>query len=63
MCGEEDDIKGRHEVVDALHVTACGVPDGPYVQYSLHRPLHLEKETKIELHLQAGSHRQNLTPF
>lgn len=33
--GQKHLVEGCHEVVDALHVPASGVPNGPDVQYSL----------------------------
>jgi len=35
LLGEEDDKEGRHQVVDALHVAARRVPDGPDEQHAL----------------------------
>ena len=45
VSGQEHLEERRHQVVDALHVAACGVPNRPDVQYSLQaldaiRPLH-----------------------
>lgn len=45
---EEHHVEGGEEVVDALHVSASGVSNCPYVEYPLHRTLNLKEPAGIQ---------------